>query len=53
MNCTHKQALNYAPFKVGVDGGEGRLLERTVLVEEIEGTRDSDGGRTAAAEACF
>nr|POE69119.1 hypothetical protein CFP56_69217 [Quercus suber] len=38
---------------LGVDGGEGRLLERTVFVEEIEGTRDSTrGGRTAVAEAC-
>ena len=48
-----KKTLNSAPFRVRVDGGEGRLLERTVFVEEIEGTRDSDrGGRTAAAEAC-
>ena len=48
-----KQTLNYAPFRVGVDGGKGRLLERTVFVEEIEGTRDSDGGgRTTAAETC-
>ena len=50
---TQKQALNYAPFRVGVDGGEGRLLEQTVFVEEIKGTRDSDGGRrTLAAKAC-
>ena len=50
---TQKQALNSAPFRVGVDGGKGRLLERMVFVEEIEGTRDFDeGGRTAATEAC-
>ena len=52
-NNTEKQALNCTPFIVGVDGGEGRLLERTVFVEEIEGTRDSNGGgRMAATEAC-
>ena len=51
---TKKQALNSAPFRVGDDGGEGRLLERTVFVEEIEGTRDSvGGGRAAAVEACI
>ena len=52
-NNTEKQVLNSTPFRVGVDGGEGRLLERTVFVEEIEGTRDSNGGgRMAATEAC-
>ena len=51
-NNTEKQALN-SSFRVGVDGGEGRLLEQTVFVEEIEGTRDSNGGgRMAATEAC-
>ena len=53
INNIEKQALNSTPFRVGVHGGEGQLLERTVFVEEIEGTRDSNrGGRMAATEAC-
>ena len=48
-----KKCYKFCSLQSRSYGGEGRLLERMVFVEEIEGIRDSDGGgRMAAAEAC-
>ena len=48
-----KKCYKFCSFQSRSYGGEGRLLEQMVFVEEIEGMRDSDGGgRTAVAEAC-